>query len=121
MREEQIQSGKQLKQPSQMQTSEIGKFPLDVTKWSKDQVCTWIRSVLEDKEAQDQICALFLKNDVNGKILLRITDKNLKEDFGIQSFGIRQTLLDGISQLKQKPGKSLISFPNLIFLHVCMD
>jgi len=95
---------------SHTETSASGKLPQDVTKWSKDQVSTWIRSAIEDKGVQDQICTLFLKNDVDGKILLKLTNTDLKEDFGIQSFGLRKTLLDGIYQLKEKPGKSLLLF-----------
>ena len=50
---------------------------------TKEEVCTWIRSAIENKEVQDEICALFSKNDVDGEILLGITDEKLEKKYGI--------------------------------------
>ena len=50
----------------------------DVVAWAQEKGLSWATDILED-------------NDVNGKVLLTLTDDDMKE-LGIQSFGWRRSL-----------------------------
>lgn len=64
--------------------------------WSIRQVGNWI-SCLRDGDIQaekmEKVSNLFIENDINGNILCETTLKELKEEIGVTSLGIRKKIL----------------------------
>jgi len=87
----------------------------DVENWRNADVMTWIRSLSFGKDSEEkeeskkeEICKIFEENDVNGEVLLGLTEENLKKEYKIKSIGLRTILLKRIAMLK-KPDSEILS------------
>ena len=67
----------------------------DPREWGVDEVEQW----MELNDVDIDIIDVFVDNDINGKVLLSLTDDDLKNEIGITSFGKRRHLQLQISKL----------------------
>lgn len=67
-----------------------------LSSWTEDRVCQWLRSSSLGKYEK-----IFRQNGVDGRLLLDLSDSELREDLQIQNKGVRQKLLRLIKQLQR--------------------
>eukprot|EP00123_Amoebidium_parasiticum_P016151 comp23310_c1_seq1/m.38303 comp23310_c1_seq1/g.38303 ORF comp23310_c1_seq1/g.38303 comp23310_c1_seq1/m.38303 type:complete len:887 (-) comp23310_c1_seq1:115-2775(-) len=77
-----------------------GDRPKDVQDWTEEDVVNWA-----EERKLNWAAEIFQANDINGKVLLTLTDDDMKE-LGIKSFGWRRSLVLEINQLIDGPTKS---------------
>jgi hypothetical protein len=68
------------------------------SKWTVQQVSTF----LAENDLPPQIITIFQKNDVDGSVLIKLTDDKLKIGLEIASFGFREKILVALELLKQQ-------------------
>ncbi|XP_064613918.1 mitogen-activated protein kinase kinase kinase 20-like [Liolophura sinensis] len=83
----------------------------DVQTWREVDVCQWILQLANDHPDLAEYAELFMKNNINGKRLLRMTQADLK-DMGISSVGHILDLFTEIELLKAHNYR-LLNFPPL--------
>jgi uncharacterized membrane protein len=71
--------------------------------WKNEQVLDW----LKEKEVSEDVIKIFKDNQINGITLLKLNDKDLKEDLGISNGIIRKTILEGAKDEKRKDEKHI--------------
>lgn len=79
----------------------------DVEKWTREDVQEWLTYIRDSDgiRMHEKYGDMFKENDVDGKVLLSITDDQLKQ-MGIQSLGKRLRVMKEIEKVKQKRSMS---------------
>ena len=86
------------------QLASLKKKP--VHQWDVHEVCIWVEDV-----GLPQHRKRFAHHVVDGKLLLKLTDANLKADLGIDSLGHRECILGCVAELKQNAAALRASAP----------
>lgn len=74
---------------------------MDVSDWTVSDVQEWLSYIhTTDGNMLIRFGECFIENDVNGKVLMQLTDDTLKE-IGITSLGMRKRLIKEIDKLRQ--------------------
>jgi len=82
---------------------------IDVNEWRIDDVIDWL-SFLRDKDGvrmREHFGEMFMENDINGKVLVDMTDDTL-QSLGVKSLGKRMKILNEIQRLKVRRSKYAI-------------
>jgi len=67
--------------------------------WNVETTVQWLATIGLEVDKVSSVQGVFRQNDVNGKHLLSLTKEDL-EEMGIQSFGVRKSILSGVEKLK---------------------
>lgn len=94
--------------PPQTATQGRTKHRLEVTDvkdWKVGDVLDWLEFLrdTDGKRMRESMERIFIENDINGKILITLEEKNL-QTMGISSFGKRKKLAKEIERLKKNRG-----------------
>lgn len=57
-------------------------------------------------EGLEEACSIFAEQEVTGKVLLSLTEEDLKGEFGIQKFGLRRQIKLAVEELRRDNGRS---------------
>lgn len=81
-----------------LKASPFSSSHIPARSWTVENVVAWM-SVLEAELSQ--YAPLFGQNDINGQVLLNLTNDTLRDELGIRSYGHRQRLLGEIHNIQR--------------------
>ena len=67
----------------------------DITLWTTLDITNWLKNI-----GFEMYCDIFLNEEINGSVLLELTNEYLKNDLHINKLGHRITILKAINSLK---------------------
>eukprot|EP01102_Stenamoeba_stenopodia_P005555 TRINITY_DN16313_c0_g1_i1.p1 TRINITY_DN16313_c0_g1~~TRINITY_DN16313_c0_g1_i1.p1 ORF type:complete len:767 (-),score=188.41 TRINITY_DN16313_c0_g1_i1:41-2341(-) len=70
----------------------------DVLSWTKEEVADWIANTVKLPQYKD----IFLDNAISGAHLTKLTESNLREDFGIKPLGHRMDIITSLRKILPK-------------------
>ena len=76
----------------------------DVSKWKVDNVIKWL-----GENGFASIIPIFKENEIDGEILLELSDDQLETKLGIKSFGTRKKLIKAISEMNKSSSSSPVT------------
>jgi len=81
-----------------------------ISQWTLEDVILWLDSLGMDQEKTEDLITKFSFHGVNGPILLQLSDRILKEDIDVLSFGTRHFLLESVKHLEWNQKSTLEKF-----------
>ena len=84
--------------PPYPQASPFSSSHIPARHWTVENVIAWM-SILEPDLGQ--YAGLFRNNDINGPVLLNLTNETLRDELGVRSYGHRQRLLSEIHNIQR--------------------
>ena len=97
-----------------MAVSQILYSKNDVNAWSIDDVTRWLEAAGLTKNSAD-LQEAFIKQKVDGVLLLALTDEDLSKQFKIKSLGKRKNIVRAINYLKAQNTRAQNSSSSMLF------